>query len=91
MPLLLSSAVRPWSDRLCERTAQEQWHSTRKVKQHCRHGSATTIPRLLENQFLVRIRAAVAEELPDVADFADQVEIEVGDDYVILGAFALAQ
>ena len=31
----------------------------------------------------VRFWAAVAEELPGVADFADQVEIKIGDDDIV--------
>ncbi len=34
----------------------------------------------------IRFRPAVAEELPDVADFADHVEVHVGDHDVVLGA-----
>ena len=41
---------------------------------------------LVGDERLVRLGPAVAEELPGVAHFADLVEVEVGDDELVLVA-----
>src|SRR6266404_6023761 len=44
----------------------------------------------LRGEWAVTVRAAVAEELPDIADFSDHVEIEVGDNQFVLVAAGLS-
>src|SRR5690606_27705561 len=41
------------------------------------------------DEVAVAVRTAVAVELPDVADFADLVEVEIGDDQLVLVAGTL--